>query len=36
MPGELTFLIDAKDQPEFSISSVLNQYFYKDTDPIVT
>ncbi|MBV1928171.1 MAG: hypothetical protein KUG81_01490 [Gammaproteobacteria bacterium] len=36
MPGELTFLIDAKDQPEFSISNVLNQYFYKNTDPIVT
>lgn len=36
MPGELTFLIDGKDQPEFSISSVLNRYFYKDTDPIVT
>ncbi len=36
MPGELTFLIDGKDQPEFSISSVLNKYFYKDTDPIVT
>jgi|GEM_PF-1278963 len=36
MPGELTFLIEGKDQPEFSISSVLNQYFYKSTDPIVT
>ncbi|WP_317931934.1 hypothetical protein [Halioxenophilus sp. WMMB6] len=36
MPGELTFLIDGKDQPEFSISSVLNQYFYKSDDPIVT
>lgn len=36
MPGELTFLIDGKDQPEFSISRVLNQYFYKDDDPIVT
>lgn len=30
MPGELSFLIDAKDQPEFSISNVLKQYFYKD------
>lgn len=36
MPGELTYLTLGKDQPEFSISSVLNQYFYKNTDPIVT
>jgi len=36
MSGELTFLINGKDQPEFSIASVLNQYFYKTTDPIVT
>lgn len=36
MPGDLTFLKLGKDQPELSISSVLNQYFYKDSDPIVT
>ncbi|MES9972516.1 MAG: hypothetical protein ABW092_20975 [Candidatus Thiodiazotropha sp.] len=36
MPGELSYLTLGKNQPEFSISSVLNRYFYKETDPIVS
>lgn len=36
IPGELTYLTLGKNQPELSISSVLNQYFYKNSDPIVS
>lgn len=36
MPGILTYSTSEKDQPRFSISSVLNRYFYKDTDSIVS
>lgn len=32
MPGELSYLIDGKKQPEFSVSNVVNQYFYHTTD----
>lgn len=35
MPGELTYLTLAKHQPEFSVSNVVNQYFYKSSDPAV-
>ena len=35
MPGELTYLVAAKHQPEFLISNVVNQYFYRSTDPVV-
>lgn len=36
MPGELTYLKLAKNQPEFSISTTLNRYFYKESDPIAS
>jgi hypothetical protein len=35
MPGELTYLTLAKNQPELSVSNVVNQYFYKSSDPAV-
>ena len=36
MPAELTYLTLKENQPKFSISSVLNNYFYKDSDPIAS
>lgn len=33
MPGELVWLTDTRNQPEFSISGYLNEYFYKNTGP---
>lgn len=34
MPGELIYLTLSKNQPELSISNVVNQYFYKSTDAV--
>ena len=33
MPGELTYLTLGKYQPELSLSNIVNQYFYKSSDP---
>jgi hypothetical protein len=36
MPGELSYLTCGKNQPQLTISNVLNQYFYKDNDPVAS